>query len=457
VPHLRDAHESSDWAWRLAGALYARVVHSELEPILRVVVDAPGIEPRTAATVAAACALIEHGRVDEALPLLDAEIERDDAEAVDHAWLLVQRARARAEVGDLVGAQDDALGAQGVRLGASKDATASAIAASAAIVMFSTSAWGDKDVRTMVTSADTAASWWRRQTIASGLWALADHAFTGWSRDPVTSHADGDPGHNHLAAAALMAGHAGDHSGWRAVSAAIATSDLLHVDRSASSDGVAGMLTELRRAGDQRAVESSVKRIVADGPAAAAATAAAAIELDVSTRTTGLADLTLLEHAGRVLDDVTAGRTVAWLLGALRDPQPFASRTVPTYVLTNQLAETLAGVVVAADHHRQRAVIGHLLDAAPIEQQLDATAWARVVRALPDDAWTADDASRAAAAAGRHHFPLGVTLQSVAARLGDEPTYAALLEDARNGSIDALGALGDVRELPADVTEAQIT
>jgi hypothetical protein len=245
--YLHEAHESPDWTWRFAAALRARVVTGGLAPLLGMPAEAPDVESRTAATIAAACALIEDRRVDDALPLLDDEIQRDAAGAVDHAWLLVQRARARADIGDFAGAQDDALGAQGVRLGASKDATAGAIAASAAILVFSTAAFTEKDVRSMITTADTAANWWRRQTIASGLWVVAEDAFAAWTDTSPTVYADGDRGHNKLAAAALMAGHAGDHAAWRAVSAVAASSDLLQLHRDADPEAVAAAVTNLRR------------------------------------------------------------------------------------------------------------------------------------------------------------------------------------------------------------------
>ena len=315
IPPLQNAGESTDWSWRFAGALYARAVDSELDPVLEAVADAPTPEARAAATVAAASGLIENGRVPEALQLLDAALASDDAESVDHAWLLVQRARARAEIGQLLEAQDDALRAQGVRLTVANDATATAIAASAAILLFNTSSWGLKDVRALITHADTAANWWRTQTTAGGLWAIVERSFTSWDGGPSTTFASGDPGHNNLAAAALMASHAGDQSGWRHLSAGVAQNDLLQVDRHDDPEDIAGALTMLRRAGDTKAVEWAVRHVVSNGPAVAAAAAATAVDLNASSRTTGQSDLTLLQHAGDVLDTETAERAIEWLLG----------------------------------------------------------------------------------------------------------------------------------------------
>jgi hypothetical protein len=456
IPLLQHAGESKDWSWRLAGALYARAVHSELDPLLEVVADAPTAEACTAATVAAASGLIENARIPEALQLLDNALARDDAEAVDHAWLLVQRARARAEIGQLSEAQDDALGAQGVRLTVANDATATAIAASAAILLFNTSSWGRGDLRAMITTADTAANWWRTQTTAAGLWAVVERSFTAWNEGPETIFASGDPGHNNLAAAALMASHAGNHSGWRNLSGGVAQNDLLQIDRHDNPDDVAEALTMLRRAGETKALEWTVRHVVSNGPAAAATIAAAAVDLNASSRTTGHSDLTLLQHAGHVLDSETAEHAIGWLLGSLEDPSLFVARTTPSYLVDNQLIETLAGVVAAGGDTGVQTVIAHLLALDGVEHDLDARAWARVVRVLPDEAWADEDITRAREAADRHDGGLRFALLARASQAGDDAARATLMAEAGEGSLTALSALGDVRKLPKELITGQI-
>jgi len=456
IPLLQHAGESEDWPWRFAGTLYERVVRSELDPLLELAADAPASEARAAATVAATSGLIENGRIPEALQLLDTALDRDDAEAVDHAWLLMQRARARAEIGQLSEAQDDALGAQGVRLTVANDATATAIAASAAILLFNTSSWGRGDLQAMITNADTAANWWRAQTTAGGLWAIVERSITAWHEGPTTTFASGDPGHNNLAAAALMASHAGDQSGWRSLSGGVAHNDLLQVDRHDDPEEVAEVLTMLRFAGETKAVEWAVRHVVSNGPAAAATVAAAAVDLAASSRTTGHSDLTLLQHAGDVLDAETAERAIEWLLSSLKDPSPFLARTTPSYLLDNQLIETLAGVVGAGGDAGTQAVIAHLLALDGVELELDQTAWARVVRALPREAWTDGDMVRAREVADRHDGAFRFALLARASQAGDEAARATLMGEAGKGSLSALSALGDVRELPKELITAQI-
>jgi hypothetical protein len=80
--------------------MYDRAAHDEVGLLLECVDAAPTPQLAACAVLATASALVERGRVDEAVPLLDAVIARDDAAPVDYAWLHVQRARTRAEIGN---------------------------------------------------------------------------------------------------------------------------------------------------------------------------------------------------------------------------------------------------------------------------------------------------------------------------------------------------------------------
>lgn len=97
-----------------------------------------------------------------------------------------------------------------------------------------------------------------------------------------------------------------------------------------------------------------------------------------------------------------------------------------------------------------RAVIDHLLALAGQDDQLQAMAWARVVYALPHEVWDEDAAVRAAQAADTHHSELRWPLLEVAAR-SDAATRTLPVEEARAGSLDALAAHGDERNLPTEV------
>lgn len=84
------------------------------------------------------------------------------------------------------------------------------------------------------------------------------------------------------------------------------------------------------------------------------------------------------------------------------------------------------------------------------EDQLLASRWSRVVRAVPDDTWDEEAALRVGRATDGHHEDLRLPLLEVAGR-HDAPARARLLETANHGSLDALAALGDVRTLSTEM------
>jgi hypothetical protein len=450
VPSLEEAARSLQWSWRFMSALGRRVTTGEVEALQLVVDDAPDSASRVASIVVAAAGLLEEGRADEAIALIEPELRRDDAEPVDYAWLKVQHARACAEVGRLDEARTAALDVQKVRMTHPGDVTATALAGVAALLLFSTSAWGQRDVADVVTDMDTTAAWWRAQTMSSGLAAFVERAFKKWARDTAITFGDSDAANDQLLAVSLMAGFAGDQSGWRHASALLARHSLLQMGSNRDVENARRALETLRLAGDEDSLKLATRRLAADGPAAAITVAAADVHLDASTRTSGPTDLALLQHGGDLLDEETADRTADWLLSTLSEPSLFATRTSPSYLLDLRLVDTLAGVVPAASLTAEVAVIDYLSALGNQEDQLMARAWARVTLALHEDSWSEEAALEIGHRASGHQEELRLQLLGVAARF-DPSSRAVLLEEARNGSLQALGALGDVRILSTEV------
>jgi hypothetical protein len=451
VPSLTEAMESPRWSWRFVGALGHRLTTGEIDELLSLRDKAPAPAERAASTVTGAAALLEIGRTDEAIHLLEAALECDDAEPVDHAWLTVQHARACAEVGRMEEARAEAAQVQAIRVTNTRDVTATAIAGVAAVLLFNTSAWGQRDVADVITGMDTTAAWWRTQTMSSGLAALARRTFEAWAPDTTVIMAGGgDDGVNdRLLAATQTANYLGDQGAWCQLSGLLGQDMLLRLGRDADPVELHRGLNTLRLAGDEDAVKLAVRQLVDNGPATVVTLAAAGIRLDESTRTTAPSDLTVLQYGGDVLDEVTANRSVVWLLATLSDPSAFVARTSPSYLLDARLVDTLAAVVSAASIGR-RAVVDYLAVLPGQEDQLLASRWSRVVHAVPDDAWDEEAALRVGQAVDAHHEDLRLPLLEVAARY-DGQARARLIERANCGSLEALAALGDARRLSAEV------
>jgi hypothetical protein len=490
VPSISEAKESPDWRWRFVGALGHRIATGETGELLSAAADAPDPATRVAATVTAASGLLDEGRADEALALLDMALGRDDAGPIDRAWLKTQHARACVEVGRIREGRSEALAVQEIRLTAPDDLTASAMAGATVALLFNTS-WGPEDppnstddgdsasvtrdtettskglvppvsiaeveasstqsIGAVIEGGDTAATWWRTQTTSWGLNALADRTFNVWAHDNTVGAPDEVS--DKLSAAALTASHLGDQGGWRHQASLLARDTLMQVDRHADPDVAYRGLTRLRMAGDEGALKLAVLHLVADGPASAVTLAAADVRLDVATRTTAPSDLALLQHGGDLLDEATVDRTVEWLLATLKDPAPFVTRTSAHYIVEFRLVETLAAI--AAHSNAQKVLVDHVIALPGQQDQMMAISWARVVRALPDEAWNAETALSAGQNADAHRIELRMAMLRVAARHGGD-AKALLTNEVRGGSLYALRAVGDVRELSTEDVAPQI-
>ncbi len=310
-----------------------------------------------------------------------------------------------------------------------------------------------QSIGAVIEGADTAATWWRTQTASWGLNALADRTFNTWAQDNTVTVGAPDDVSDKLSAAALTASHLGDQGGWCHQASLLGRDTLMQLDRHADPDIAYRGLTRLRMAGDEGALKLAVQHLVADGPASAVTLAAADVRLDVATRTTAPSDLALLQHGGDLLDEETVDRTVDWLLAALKDPRPFVGRTSALYVVEFRLVETLAAI--AAHPNAQKVLVDHVIALSGQQDQMMAISWARVVRALPDEAWNAETARSAGQKADAHRIELRMAMLRVAARHGGD-AKALLTNEVRGGSLYALSAIGDVRELSTEDVAPQI-
>jgi len=130
---------------------------------------APTPSARAAATVVAAAALMEAARPDEALTLIQATLDYRDSTPVDHAWLTVRYARACMDLGRFDEARVAAETVQTIRLTHAHDVTATAIAGTAALLLFILADLGTGNTAAAVSGMDTTAVWWRFQNTAPAL------------------------------------------------------------------------------------------------------------------------------------------------------------------------------------------------------------------------------------------------------------------------------------------------
>jgi len=456
VPTLDESSDSLDWQWRFVGALAHRLRTGEVNQLVKIVSDAPDASTFAAATVAATAGLFEEGRIEEAIPLLEVALARDDASPIDHAWLTIQLARARTDIGQIDAAHSAVLAVQAIRMTDPNDVTATAIAGAATRLLFDLSAIDLRKVSDVIAGSDTTASWWRRQTVSWGLAAMLDRTFKDWGSDTSITFGGSDQANDQLLAASLTANHVGDQGEWRYLTGLLGQDTLLRLDRESDPQRVRQGLSTLRLAGDDAALKLAVRRLVLDGPAEAVSLAAAEVRLEASTQTTCAADLTMLREGGDVLDETTADRAVEWLLNTLRDPSDFLARTRPRFVIGMKLPETLASVLAGASVAARLLVVKFLCELPTQGDQAYATAWAGVVAAMPPETWTNEVAISLGGSADAHHEVLRQPLLGLLAQY-DSGARERLLEEVGAGSLGALSALGDVRTIDSHVVRDLVT
>lgn len=107
VPRPDAVPADADWAWQFTGAIWHWLATDGLDKLEETHASAPDQHCATASGVLLACALWRQEQRERAIALLDALIERDDLDALDQGWALVQRCRFGADLGEFDQAESD--------------------------------------------------------------------------------------------------------------------------------------------------------------------------------------------------------------------------------------------------------------------------------------------------------------------------------------------------------------
>lgn len=438
------------WRWELAVKLFTYLNSSDPAPLVELADRASDPAEHAAGTVVAAAALMEHGQPARAAELLASALEADQAGPVDHAWLTCQAARAQADLGDRAAARETAKPALALQQSHPNDPTAAAIAGAAAHVVFTVADWAAGTLPAIIAAGDAAAHWWRTHVLAWGLGRQTDQQFAAWTGVETTS-----AGAQDLRSASLLAGFAGDHGGWRNAVSHLARLHLVLTDRHSDGERVGTMLSALVLAGDEANLKAATRAIVRHGPALAVRHAASELDLTLATRTTVRPALTLLAEGGDVVEPADADRHASWALDILSDPDSLEEKLHPDFLVSHAVSAALRGLAWSIGPEVCRRIVDAILDLPAQSDQLTAQDWGRLVTSLPPAVWTPEDTRRAADRASEHNFELEYSLLELAAR--DHPDVRAqLLEQAAAGSVDAIAALGEVRDLVEPVVSALV-
>lgn len=454
APDLEGCRASKDWEWRFYAALYSFLVEGGDLGAIRELIDADDALPhqQAAAAVVVAALLVEMNRPSDALEVLDRLIEADVCEPTDHAWLMLHRARCRAELGDLEQALESAVEVQSLRTIAPHDPTAMAIVGAAADLIFGISSQASRNVADAVTGRDTLAAWWRTQEVAWALQEKAREDFKNWAEDKTIRWGKSDQTWLHLRAATLISGFTADHTAWRAATSMLAQRVITTATE--NTDAVVSALTQMLHCGDNEAIKLSLGRLLRAGPVQAVQQAASAIILDDATRTSLLASITAITKAADVLLPEHAVRHAQWAIEVLNDPAVLADRLAPTFSIPDIVLDMLAALVPVLSTSDLRVVVDHLVTLPAQEDQAIAHGYAKVVRAVPVAEWSDADKERLAQRTS-DNFELSEQIEVVLAA-SDETRRRGLEEQIAQGDLAALQAFGDVCDLNADTVTALV-
>jgi len=446
---LADGPEGTGWGWEFYSAILEFAAKQVADGLRACVASAKAPHDLAAASVALASALVELGQVDVALDVINAALDADTCEPVDHAWLELHRARCLVETGRNDEAIGVAVNVQGLPALRPDDVTAAAIAGAGASLVFRASDLFAGDVAATISAGDTEASWWRSQSISWGLGSWFDESFRGWAAKSNEVTFGRDKGTNRLRGVSLVAGFGAMHDAWCYATALV--SKLAFMSGDLDVESACDHLTALRRAGDHEAVRVVVERLLLDGPADAVTQAADLVDIDRATHTDIRATFELLQRGADVLSPATADALVSWALRTPEELAVWAERSRPSFMVDQHCTQLVQALVpVVSDDVAQR-VRNHVVALSPRPDQGDAHEWARVVSSVPAQSWSADQVAALLARSG-DNWELADAIRELAfAR--DETVRQAITDELRAGSIKSLEYVGPIVNVPTDAID----
>lgn len=452
IPSRKDAADHDLWVWRFVAAMATWLTTEETTGFEELRGNAPTAFERAAVTAVIAHQRMAAGDPESARALLQGEIDADRVAPVDRAWLHLQLARAQQELAGLEGARRAAALALAIGATQPHDVTATAIRGIAAAILFDTSDLEEKDIASTIRYNDTAVGWWRSQTAYRGTVALVETAFDRAIGNEPSDH-DGLRANNEIFAASAQAGVLGSHGQWRHLSGLLARREFIDA-RGRDAAALTENLAALRQAGDESAAARATSWVLVDGPADAVAAAAREIDLDHSTSSSIVADVTVLRVAADVIDEGTARDAADWLECALADPSHLEALTHRmAYDPEQWIAEQLSGIFEAIPHEGATRTVDVLELRASGFGILAAREWARVLLVIPRWAWSPDHVARLLGLVpGIAEDRLLAAIASISQTF-DPSARDHLLRLIRDGELWAFDYLDDPAELSAEEIE----
>ncbi|MXV87477.1 MAG: DUF4365 domain-containing protein [Acidimicrobiales bacterium] len=471
VPHPDAVPADADWAWQFTGAIWHWLATDGLDKLEEIHASAPDQYCATASGVLLACALWRQEQRERAIALLNALVERDDLDALDQGWALVQRSRFGADLGEFDRAETDVATAQQLLEAVHDDSTVSAPMVSALVagavrtleVIASTRRFRDDTENAesidawvaqrqdayleLLKASDTTVSWWRSQDVATALGREQDTNFDAWSSDDPPGRIFGGPmPETNLFAAELNADLAGEHGQWKTLSARRGIQSLM---RAASFPDTAIELEEgldaLRRCGDSGRLTKAMRHLLKVGPLPPIAASMAKIPTSEWTHTTARTNFEALALAGDLLDEAAADRLLEQCArAACGEPTELGCTQDEGYFNRPSFAtEAAAGVLPAASrtsHDGFAGCLARLPEVPPVTFRRGLT---NALFFLDYEQIGLENRQALLSLAERGDAVLSATVRGWSASHGDTVAARSLTQAAAQGDIHSLAEIKD--------------
>lgn len=446
--------DADEPAWRLYAASSKWILDGATDVLRSMPREEISPHVRAAHLVLLASMLYEQGDVREVVSLIESDLEsNDDYNPVDFAWINLHLARGLSQSGQSVRARAIALEFASIGQIAPNDPTARMLSGVATELVLTLSDWGDGNIKDAIQARDTAASWWRSQTMTTGLAKSLTESFRTWSHDQSVTYGAADQTRLSLRSAALMSGFAADTPNWSLASSLLAR-HILMSDPDANDAKAA--LNMLRISGAANELKLAVSRLLEIGPIEAVKEIAESIDLDFSTRTSLSSDLELLRLAGPVVSEEVAGSLAHWLLDELGDPDTRPETLGLSFSYPEHLVKTLSGVYVACSSVWQGKIRDHIADLPVVTEQSLAHQYANLLEnAIEEQEWSLEQIELFRKRSRDDNFELSQALEAIVASR-DPAVRQTLVSRIADGDGVALYHWGDVRDLPTEAVKGMI-
>lgn len=444
----RSTPAAAGWGWHLNAAIWSWATGDDVAPLIACIASSPDGPRKAAATVLAVCALRGADRHVEARELLNGMIEADHLGPVDHGWALAHRAQLLVDLGALEQARADAAEAQRCFAGDPDDPTASALAASAAWLLYSTADPRPGDLGEALSAADTAVSWWRTQMIAWALDDAAEDTFKTWAEDRSIRLFLEDRESLNLWAAKTNAAVTADQSAWRAISSRAAKQGLT---KASTPQDVANCIADLRASGDEKGLGLALSRLRITGPLESLKISVASVpNVETWTRTTARASFELLKQAGDLLEPSRAAELATVCADLVATPTgDLVARWGNAFWVDDVAGRALAALLEAGGQSAHQAAASAIVARAPISDLLDA-AVRSMARKLDIDLLAPEQIDGLAEVALSGEGASRAALLRLLVRHGHEEAKSVSLERAKSGDLGSILEMRDLGSIPLD-------